>query len=149
MQQIIYCATARTPITWDLFRVDHRSVYNIAKALFQDYNHKLAQVQAGKSSNSKLLLAKFKSADSLDGWEVRMGTYFQDVLATKYDGGMDAKFKFPETAQAVFSDYVFSREDYVELSKKLQLPLDRTLDRSILIQSIYSGWRRESQGLPL
>ncbi|KAI4331128.1 hypothetical protein MLD38_029345 [Melastoma candidum] len=126
--KIIYCATARSPITGDLFRVDHRGVYNIAKA-FQDYNHKLAQMRAGRSSKSKLLLAKFKTAESLDGWEVRMGTYFQDVLATKYDGGMDAKFEFTETGQAIFSGYVFSRGGYVELSKKLQLPLDRTLDR--------------------
>lgn len=71
--------------------------------LFHDYNHKLAQLRAGRSSKSKLLLTKFKSADSLDGWEVRRGTYFQDVLATKYDGGMDAKFEFTEAGEAVFS----------------------------------------------
>jgi hypothetical protein len=69
----------------------------------KDYNNKLAQLRAGKSSKSKLLIAKFKSADSLDGWEVRQGTYFQDVIATKYDGGMDAKFEFTENGDAVFS----------------------------------------------
>lgn len=70
---------------------------------FQDYNNKLAQLRAGKSSKSKLLLAKFKSADSLKGWEIRQGTYFQDVVAAKYDGGMDAEFEFTETGEAVFS----------------------------------------------
>lgn len=69
----------------------------------QDYNNKLAQVRAGKSSKSKLLLAKFKSADSLNGWEILQGTYFQDVVAAKYDGGMNAKFEFTETGDAVFS----------------------------------------------
>lgn len=69
----------------------------------QDYNNKLAQMRAGKSSKSKLLIAKFKSEDSLNEWEVRQGTYFQDVIATKYDGGMDAKFEFTETGEAVFS----------------------------------------------
>lgn len=69
----------------------------------QDYNNKLAQLRAGKSSKSKLLLAKFKSSDSLEGWEVRQGTYFQDVVAAKYDGGMDAKFEFTETRNCVFS----------------------------------------------
>jgi len=49
------------------------------------------------------LIAKFKSEFSLHGWEVRQGTYFQDVLATKYDGGMDAKFEFTENGDAVFS----------------------------------------------
>jgi hypothetical protein len=39
----------------------------------------------------------------LNGWEVRQGTYFQDVIAAKYDGGMDAKFEYTETGNAVFS----------------------------------------------
>ncbi|XP_027344510.1 uncharacterized protein LOC113857040 [Abrus precatorius] len=126
--KIIYCATARSAITGDLFRVDHRGVYNLTKA-FQDHNNKLAQLRAGKSSKSKLLIAKFKSASSLNGWEVRQGTYFQDVVTTKYDGGMDAKFEFTENGDAVFSGYVFNRGGYVELSKKLSLPLGCTLDR--------------------
>ncbi|OMO73894.1 hypothetical protein COLO4_26806 [Corchorus olitorius] len=126
--KIIYCATARSTITGDLVRVDHQGVLNLTKAL-QDYNNRLAQLRAGKSSKSKLLLAKFKSEDSLNGWEVRQGTYFQDVIASKYDGGMDAKFEFTETGQAVFSGYVFTRGGYVELSKKISLPLGFTLDR--------------------
>ncbi|XP_031386612.1 protein HIGH CHLOROPHYLL FLUORESCENCE PHENOTYPE 173, chloroplastic isoform X2 [Punica granatum] len=126
--KVIYCATARSPITADLYRVDHRGVYNLSKAL-QDYNNKLAQLRAGKSSKSKLQIAKFKSPDSLNGWEVRQGTYFQDAVAAKYDAGMDGKFEFTETGEAVFSGYVFTRGGYVELSKKLSLPIDRTLDR--------------------
>lgn len=69
----------------------------------QDYNNQLAQLRAGKSSKSKLLIAKFKTEDSLNGWEVREGTYFQDAVAAKYDGGMDAKFEFTENGAAVFS----------------------------------------------
>ncbi|XP_024970814.1 uncharacterized protein LOC112509856 [Cynara cardunculus var. scolymus] len=126
--KIIYCATARSSITVDLNRVDHQGVYNLSKA-FQDYNNKLAQLRAGKSSKSKLLLAKFKSADSLKGWDVRKGTYFQDAVAAKYDGGMDAKLEFSESGEAVFSGYVFTRGGYVELSTKLSLPLGSTLDR--------------------
>jgi hypothetical protein len=126
--KIIYCATARSTITADLFRVDHQGVYNLSKA-FQDHNNKLAQLRAGKSSKSKLMVAKFKSQSSLNGWEVRQGTYFQDVVTTKYDGGMDAKFEFTENGDAVFSGYVFNRGGYVELSKKLSLPLGCTLDR--------------------
>ncbi|GAV74229.1 CIA30 domain-containing protein/NAD_binding_10 domain-containing protein [Cephalotus follicularis] len=126
--KIIYCATARSTITGDLFRVDYQGVCNLTKT-FQDYNNKLAQLRAGKSSKSKLLLAKFKTEESLNGWEVRQGTYFQDVLASKYDAGMDAKFEFTETGEAVFSGYVFTRGGYVELSKKLSIPLGCTLDR--------------------
>ncbi|XP_020090493.1 uncharacterized protein LOC109711719 isoform X5 [Ananas comosus] len=126
--KIIYCATARSAITGDLNRVDNQGVRNVTKA-FLDYNNMLAQLRAGKSSKSKLLLAKFKSVESLDGWEVRQGTYFQDDVAAKYDGGMDAKFEFTESGDAVFSGYVFTRGGYVELSKQLSLPLGSTLDR--------------------
>ncbi|XP_047311208.1 protein HIGH CHLOROPHYLL FLUORESCENCE PHENOTYPE 173, chloroplastic [Impatiens glandulifera] len=126
--KIIYCATARSSVTVDLNRVDNQGVYNVTKA-FQDYNNKLAQLRAGKSSKSKLLLAKFQTAESLDGWEVREGTYFQDGMTAKYDGGMDAKFEFTEDGKAVFSGYVFTRGGYVELSKRLSLPLGYTLDR--------------------
>lgn len=72
----------------------------------------LAQLRAGKSSKSKLLLAKFKSVESLDGWEVRQGTYFQDDVAAKYDGGMDAKFEFTESGDAVFSGVIASCLDF-------------------------------------
>ncbi|CAN4076990.1 unnamed protein product [Withania somnifera] len=126
--KIIYCATARSSITGDLIRVDHQGVYNLTKAL-QDHNNKLAQQRAGKSSKSKHLIAKFKSEDSLNGWEVRQGTYFQDVVVSKYDGGMDAKFEFTESGEAVFSGYVFTRGGFIELSRKLSLPLGYTLDR--------------------
>ncbi|GER30067.1 NAD(P)-binding Rossmann-fold superfamily protein [Striga asiatica] len=126
--KIIYCATARSSITGDLNRVDHLGVYNLTKA-FQDYNNKLAQLRAGKSSKSKLLIAKFKSEDALNGWEVRQGTYFQDAAAAKYDEEMDATFEFTESGDAVFSGYVFTRGGYVELSKKISLPLGSTLDR--------------------
>ena len=36
--KIIYCATARSAITGDLFRVDYRGVYNLTKA-FQVWPH--------------------------------------------------------------------------------------------------------------
>ena len=116
--KIIYCATARSAITGDLFRVDHRGVSNLTKA-FQDHNNKLAQSRAGKSSKSKLLIAKFKSASSLNGWEVRQGTYFQDVVATKYDGGMDAKFDFTETGDAVFSGISYLLVDINEQYRQI------------------------------
>ena len=63
----------------------------------------MAQLRAGKSSKSKLTIVKFKTPESVDGWEVRQGTYFQDVVASKYDGGMDAKFEFTFTGDAVSS----------------------------------------------
>lgn len=70
---------------------------------FQDYYNQLAQSRAGKSSKSKLLIAKFKSAKSVKGWEVRQGSYFQDIYPSRFDGGTDASFEFAESGQAVFS----------------------------------------------
>ncbi|CAM6019204.1 unnamed protein product [Sphagnum balticum] len=126
--KVIFCATARSSITGDLSRVDHGGVYNLSKA-FQDYNHKLAQLRAGRSSKSKLLLAKFSQSNGVDGWELREGTYFVDEITGKYDGGMDAQLEIAEDGNAIFSGYVFTRGGYVELVKRLSLPPGLTLDR--------------------
>ncbi|WVZ77951.1 hypothetical protein U9M48_025738 [Paspalum notatum var. saurae] len=126
--KVIYCATARSTITGDLNRVDNQGVRNVTKA-FQDYYNQLAQSRAGKSSKSKLLIAKFKSAKSVQGWEVRQGSYFQDIYPSRFDGGTDASFEFAESGQSVFSGFVFTRGGYVEISKRLSLPLGSTLDR--------------------
>jgi len=126
--KVIYCATARSTITGDLNRVDNQGVRNVTKA-FQDYYNQLAQSRAGKSSKSKLTIAKFKSAKSVKGWEVRQGSYFQDIYPSRFDGGTDASFEYSERGQAVFSGFVFTRGGYVEMSKRLSLPLGSTLDR--------------------
>ncbi|KAF7110449.1 hypothetical protein CFC21_110554 [Triticum aestivum] len=128
--KIIYCATARSTITGDLNRVDNQGVRNVSKA-FQDYYNEMAQLRAGKSSKSKLLIAKFKSAKSLKGWEVNQGSYFPNAYASgsSFDEGIDASFEFSEGGQAVFAGFVFTRGGYVEISKRLSLPLGSTLDR--------------------
>jgi hypothetical protein len=70
----------------------------------QDYYNELAQLRAGKSSKSKLLLAKFKTRKSLDDWEVREGNYFSDSsFAPQYGKGIEAEFDFDDEGKAVFS----------------------------------------------
>jgi len=59
--KIIYCATARSAITGDLFRVDHRGVYNLTKA-FQVCLHTLIPLlyrhtKRRKGKNSATLLS--------------------------------------------------------------------------------------------
>ncbi|KAJ4792271.1 NAD(P)-binding Rossmann-fold superfamily protein [Rhynchospora pubera] len=124
--KVIYCATAKTTITADLNRVDNQGVSNVAK-VFQDYHNELAQLRAGKSSKSKLLLAKFKTRKALDQWEVRIGNYFS--YSSFDEAGIDAEFDFDDDGQAVFSGFVSTRGGYVDLSKRLSLPLGSTLDR--------------------
>ncbi|OEL33544.1 hypothetical protein BAE44_0005440 [Dichanthelium oligosanthes] len=127
--KVIYCATARSTITGDLNRVDNQGVRNASKA-FQVFLLTLfSQLRAGKSSKSKLRIAKFKSAKSLNGWEVRQGSYLPNTFVSRFDEGIDATFEFSEDRQAVFSGFVFTRGGYVEISKRLSLPLGSTLDR--------------------
>lgn len=72
----------------------------------QDYYNELAQLRAGKSSKSKLLLAKFKTRKSLDDWEVREGNYFSDSsFAPQYGEGIEAEFDFNDEGEAVFSGF--------------------------------------------
>ncbi|MCO5606486.1 hypothetical protein L7F22_060674 [Adiantum nelumboides] len=123
--KIIFCARARSNLTVDLIRVDRLGVYNLSKA-FQDYNHRMAQARAGRSSRSKLLISKFKETDE---WTTQQGTHFTDDMAVKYDGGMNGTFSLEEDGNAVFSGYVFTRGGYVDLAKKLNLAPGLSLDR--------------------
>lgn len=75
--------------------------------VLQDYYNELAQLRAGKSSKSKLRIAKFKSAKSLNGWEVRQGSYFPNTFASSFDEGIDAAFEFSEDWKAIFSGSMF------------------------------------------
>ena len=76
--------------------------------VLQDYYNELAKLRAGKSSKSKLLIAKFKSAKSLKGWEVRQGSYFPNTFVSRFDEAIDASLDFSEDQQAVFSGSTFS-----------------------------------------
>ncbi|KAL0812964.1 hypothetical protein Bca101_069407 [Brassica carinata] len=49
---------------------------------------RLAQLRAGETSKSKILIAKFKSAEALDGWEVRQGTFRTQLLLNMMVGWM-------------------------------------------------------------
>lgn len=74
----------------------------------------MAQLRAGKSSKSKLLIAKFKSKKSLNGWEVRQGSYFPNAYVSRFDEGIDASLEFSEDRQAVFSGSTFSFATFME-----------------------------------
>ena len=71
--------------------------------VLQDYYNELAQLRAGKSSKSKLRIAKFKSAKSLKDWEVRQGSYVPNTFVSRFDEGIDATFEFSEDRPAIFS----------------------------------------------
>ncbi|KAF6141103.1 hypothetical protein GIB67_006548 [Kingdonia uniflora] len=62
--------------------------------------------------------------------QVCEGTYFQDVVAAKYDGGMDSKFEFTETGNVVFSGEEF--EMIPSLSSEALISAKEEPDASIL-----------------
>lgn len=96
----------------------------------QDYYNELAQLRAGKSSKSKMLLAKFKTRKSLNEWEVRKGNYFGNSSFTpQYDEGIDAEFDFNDEKEAVFSG--FSSLLFVCTVKKCSLLLTTTVDHKL------------------
>jgi hypothetical protein len=106
----------------------------------QDYYNQLAQSRAGKSSKSKLLIAKFKSAKSVKGWEVRQGSYFQDIYpsTSRFEGGTDASFEFAESGQAVFSGITLRN---VHSTQPFDL-FNSLLKYSILRVCFHKGWVR-------
>ncbi|RXH93992.1 hypothetical protein DVH24_016059 [Malus domestica] len=69
----------------------------------------MAQLRAGRSIKSKLTIVKFKTLESVDGWEVRQGTYFQDVVASKYEEEWMPSSK--SFSPAVFSAFTFFGSD--------------------------------------
>ncbi|XP_028960619.1 protein HIGH CHLOROPHYLL FLUORESCENCE PHENOTYPE 173, chloroplastic-like [Malus domestica] len=87
----------------------------------------MAQLRAGKSSKSKLTIVKFKTPESVDGWEVHQGTYFRMwLLLSMMEEWMPSSNSL--SPEMLFSPDMFSPEEGIELSKKLSLPLGRTLD---------------------
>ncbi|XP_024517337.1 uncharacterized protein LOC9630745 isoform X1 [Selaginella moellendorffii] len=127
--KIICCAAARSYITADLYRVDNKGVQNLSTA-FQDYNHRLAQTRAGRSSKSKLVVAKFSKAKEVDSWEMRRGEAFGGYdPSSKYQVNFGGTLDVDENNNADFSGFVPSRGGYVEMVKSLSFPSGFTLDR--------------------
>eukprot|EP00897_Mesotaenium_endlicherianum_P004919 jgi/Mesen1/4455/ME000227S03470 len=126
--KVIFCAGARSTMANDLNRVEHHGVANLAKAML-DNNHRLAQKRAGRSSKSKIVLAKMSKAEHQRGWDLKEGTTTRDQVELTYDGGMDSKLEFNEAGNGVFQGYVFTKGGYVELSRPISLPDGLTLDR--------------------
>ncbi|KAK9147186.1 hypothetical protein Sjap_007089 [Stephania japonica] len=78
------------------------------KSTVEGYNKIIYCATARSTITGDLLIVDHQGVYN----EVRQGTYVQDVIAAKYDGGMDAKFEFTETGNVVFSGYVFTRGEY-------------------------------------
>ena len=69
VNKVIYCASATTSVTSDLFNVEHQGVKNVV-ACMQDYYHMLASRRAGRSPKSKVMLTNFKYPTAYEAWQV-------------------------------------------------------------------------------
>ena len=67
VNKVIYCASASTRVTSDLFNVDVEGVKNVVSCM-QDYYHKLASRRAGRSAKSKVMLTNFKHPTAYETW---------------------------------------------------------------------------------
>ena len=94
VNKVIYCASASTPVTSDLFNVDVEGVKNVVSCM-QDYYHKLASRRAGRSAKSKVMLTNFKhpTATRRDD-ERRRGAEARAILMDDGRRGGDAAREF-------------------------------------------------------
>ncbi len=67
VNKVIYCASASTRVTSDLFNVDVEGVKNVVSCM-QDYYHTLASRRAGRSAKSKVMLTNFKHPTAYETW---------------------------------------------------------------------------------
>jgi len=72
VNKVIYCASAKTRVTSDLYNVDVEGVKNVVSCM-QDYYHKLASRRAGRSAKSKVMLTNFKHPTAYETWAPRDG----------------------------------------------------------------------------
>ena len=70
VNKVMYCASAKTRVTSDLFNVDVEGVKNVVSCM-QDYYHKLASRRAGRSAKSKVMLTNFKHPTAYETWTTR------------------------------------------------------------------------------
>ena len=67
--KVIYCASANSSITSDLFNVETQGVKNVVSCM-QDYYHMLAARREGRSPKSKVMLTAFKHPTAYEAWQV-------------------------------------------------------------------------------
>jgi len=69
VNKVIYCASANSNVTSDLYNVEFQGVVNVVKSM-QDYYNMLAARRAGRSAKSKVMLTNFKYPTAYDAWQV-------------------------------------------------------------------------------
>ncbi|KAF6145764.1 hypothetical protein GIB67_016213 [Kingdonia uniflora] len=100
----------------------------VRKLMLRGYNVKPQYFDTrimNESGSSK----KSRGGSGRHASKVCEGTYFQNVVAAKYDGGMDSKFEFTETGNAIFSGEEF--EMIPSLSSEVLISAKEEPDASI------------------
>ncbi|XP_050153939.1 uncharacterized protein LOC126628337 isoform X3 [Malus sylvestris] len=88
---------------------------------FQDYNNEMVQLRAGKSSKSKLTIVKFRTSESVDGWDssfVRGLTFRMWLLLSMMEEWMPSSNSL--SREMLFSLDMFSPDEGTKLKAASQ-----------------------------
>jgi hypothetical protein len=154
VNKVIYCASANTSVTSDLYNVECQGVKNVVKCM-QDYYNMLASRRAGRSAKSKVMLTNFKYPTAYDAWQV-------EELETEGVSAADGKWAaaaemqrvnfdplYPEDEEkpykfATFNGFITSRNGKAEVSsavEDLQADVDYSNKEGLLFRFKGDGKR--------
>lgn len=103
VNKVIYCASANTAVTSDLYNVECQGVKNVVKCM-QDYYNMLASRRAGRSAKSKVMLTNFKYPTAYDAWQV-------EELETEGVSAADGKWAAAAEMQRVNLDPLYPEDE--------------------------------------
>ena len=103
VNKVIYCASANTSVTSDLYNVECQGVKNVVKCM-QDYYNMLATRRAGRSAKSKVMLTNFKYPTAYDAWQV-------EELETEGVSAADGKWAAAAEMQRVNFDPLYPEDE--------------------------------------
>lgn len=154
VNKVIYCASANSSVTSDLYNVEFQGVQNVVKCM-QDYYNMLAARRAGRSAKSKVMLTNFKYPTAYEAWQVNKvvnedagkGDRWQaaaaEVQSVQFQPlAREEEDKEPEFA--TFNGFVMSRTGKAEASadvSDLQAPVDFSTKEGLLFRFRGDGKR--------
>ena len=103
VNKVIYCASAKTSVTSDLYNVADQGVKNVVSCM-QDYYHMLASRRAGRSAKSKVMLTNFKHPTAYEAWDV-------EEIEADAGAGADGRWAAAAEMQRVNFDPLYPEDE--------------------------------------
>jgi len=103
VNKVIYCASAKTSVTSDLYNVADQGVKNVVSCM-QDYYHMLASRRAGRSAKSKVMFTNFKHPTAYEAWDV-------EEIEADAGAGADGRWAAAAEMQRVNFDPLYPEDE--------------------------------------